>query len=67
MDGGELTEDAGAGQDAEAKDATNEGVSGAGTAGESDRKPFNSHQSGWSRRDDNQRTSKVVNANVLPS
>ncbi|RYR35596.1 hypothetical protein Ahy_A10g050730 isoform A [Arachis hypogaea] len=52
VDGGELTEDA---------ETKVDGGSGSGTASEvhSDRKPFNSHQSGWSRRDD-QRISKVA-------
>ncbi|XP_015943354.1 uncharacterized protein LOC107468564 [Arachis duranensis] len=51
VDGGELTEDA---------ETKVDGGSGSGTASEvhSDRKPFNSHQSGWSRRDD-QRISKA--------
>ncbi|XLT38961.1 hypothetical protein HN873_070253 [Arachis hypogaea] len=50
VDGGELTEDA---------ETKVDGGSGTASEGHSDRKPFNSHQSGWSRRDD-QRISKVA-------
>ncbi|XP_072085465.1 uncharacterized protein [Arachis hypogaea] len=49
VDGGELTEDA---------ETKVDGGSGTASEGHSDRKPFNSHQSGWSRRDD-QRISKA--------
>ncbi|MED6119536.1 hypothetical protein PIB30_012725 [Stylosanthes scabra] len=52
VDGGELNEDS------ETKDATSQGVSGTGTEtaseGHSNGKPFNSHQSGWSKRHENQ-------------
>lgn len=62
---GELSEDADAGN---TKDSTGDGVNGNATVGQSDGKPFNSHQSGLSRRDSYQRNSMVLNAiNVLPS
>ncbi|XP_061337188.1 uncharacterized protein LOC133284212 isoform X1 [Gastrolobium bilobum] len=60
VDEGELTEDAGAGQDVNIQDSNGEGVNGTGAVDQSDRKPLNSHQSGWSRRDSNQRTSMVA-------
>lgn len=52
---GELSEDADAGN---TKDSTGDGVNGnAASVGQSDGKPFNSHQSGLSRRDSYQRNS----------
>lgn len=51
---GELSEDADAGN---TKDSTGDGVNGSATVGQSDGKPFNSHQSGLSRRDSYQRNS----------
>ncbi|KAK7328236.1 hypothetical protein VNO77_22338 [Canavalia gladiata] len=59
VDDGELPEDADAGQDGKTKDSTSEGVNGTDTVGQSDRNPFNFHQSGWSRKDGNQRTPKA--------
>ncbi|TKY71307.1 Pinin protein [Spatholobus suberectus] len=60
VDDGELPEDADAGQDGKTKDSADEGVNGTGAVVQSDRNPFNSHQSGWSnKRDSNQRTSKA--------
>ncbi|KAK7302461.1 hypothetical protein RJT34_13351 [Clitoria ternatea] len=59
-DGGELPEETDAGQEAKTKDSAAKDVNGTGsTADQIDRNPFNSHQSGWSRRDSNLRTSKV--------
>lgn len=62
MDDGELPEDADAGQNEKTMDSTGEGVNGTDTVGQSDKNAFNSHQGGWSRRDSNQRNSKVVSA-----
>ncbi|XP_027367892.1 pinin [Abrus precatorius] len=59
VDDGELPEDADAGQDDKTKDSAGEGVNGTGTVDQSDRNPFTSHQTGWTRRDSNQRTSKA--------
>lgn len=61
VDDGELLEDADAEQNLKTKDSTGEGVNGNAAVSQSDRNPFNSNQSGWSRRDGNQRNSKVVN------
>ncbi|ESW20467.1 hypothetical protein PHAVU_006G211700 [Phaseolus vulgaris] len=60
VDDGELPEDGEAGQDGKAKDLAIEGVNGTGAVVQSDRNLFNSQQSGWSKRDGNQRTSNVV-------
>ena len=67
VDDGELPEDGDAGQDGKAKDLAIEGVNGTGAVVQSDRNLFNSHQSGWSKRDGNQRTSNVVKRNVVSS
>jgi len=67
VDDGELPEDTDAGQDGKAKDSAIEGVNGTGAVVQSDRNLFNSHQSGWPKRDGNQRTSKVLKRNVLSS
>lgn len=65
VEDGELPEDADAGQEVKKDYLTRDDVHGTGTAVQSDRKPSNSHQSGWSRRDSNQRTLKMVNARVF--
>jgi len=67
VDDGELPEDADAGQDGKEKGSAVEGVNGTGAVVQSDRNLFNSHQSGWSKRDGNQRTSKAVKRNVFSS
>ncbi|KAL2342159.1 hypothetical protein Fmac_010099 [Flemingia macrophylla] len=59
VDDGEMPEDADAGQEEKTKDSASEGVNGTGAAVQSDRNPFNSHQTGLSKRDSNPRTSKV--------
>ncbi|KAH1207892.1 Pinin [Glycine max] len=59
VDDGELPEDAGAGQDGKTKDSTNEDVNGTAAVVQNDSNPFNSHQTVWSKRDNNQRTSKA--------
>lgn len=61
VDDGEFPEDADAGQEEKTKDSANESVNGTGAVGQSDRNAFNSNQTGWSKRDTNQRISKVVN------
>ncbi|KAF7803660.1 pinin [Senna tora] len=52
-------EDADAGRDLKKKQSTREGINGTVGTDQSDRKPSNSHQSVWSRRDSNQRASKM--------
>ncbi|XP_040865795.1 pinin isoform X2 [Glycine max] len=59
VDDGELPEDAGAGQDGKTKDSANEAVNGTAAVVQNDSNPFNSHQTVWSKRDNNQRTSKA--------
>ena len=65
VDDGELPEDAGAGQDGKTKDSANEAVNGTAAVVQNDSNPFNSHQTVWSKRDNNQRTSKVLNKNCI--
>lgn len=65
MEDGELPEDADAGEEFKQDYSASDDVRGTGTVVQSDRKSFNSNQSGWSRRDNNQRTSKMVNAFVF--
>lgn len=67
LEDGEIPEDAE--QNAKTKDLVGEGVNGNAALGQSDGNPFDSHQTGFSRRDGHQRNSKVVNAKkkVLPS
>ncbi|KHN33477.1 Pinin [Glycine soja] len=59
VDDGELPEDAGAGQDGKTKDSANEADNGTAAVVQNDSNPFNSHQTVWSKRDNNQRTSKA--------
>uniref|UniRef100_A0A0R0IUA4 Pinin/SDK/MemA protein domain-containing protein n=1 Tax=Glycine max TaxID=3847 RepID=A0A0R0IUA4_SOYBN len=71
VDDGDLPEDADAGQeDGKTKDLTNEAVNGTAALVQNDSNPFNSHQSGWSKRDiSNQKTSKasdVPNTDHVP-
>ncbi|KAH1051863.1 hypothetical protein AAZX31_08G181900 [Glycine max] len=71
VDDGDLPEDADAGQeDGKTKDLTNEAVNGTAAVVQNDSNPFNSHQSGWSKRDiSNQKTSKasdVPNTDHVP-
>ena len=64
VEDGELLEDADeAGKDMK-KDSTREGISGTGTADQSNGKSSISDRSGWSQRDGKQRTSKMVNSSV---
>ena len=66
VDDGDLPEDADAGQeDGKTKDLTNEAVNGTAAVVQNDSNPFNSHQTVWSKRDNNQRTSKVLNKNCI--
>lgn len=60
LEDGELPEDADAGNDVKAKDSAAEAVNGTAAVGQSDRNAFNSNQSGWSRKDSNQRTSNMA-------
>ncbi|KAG7976307.1 hypothetical protein I3843_06G142500 [Carya illinoinensis] len=55
----DITADAEAAKDLKKENAIREGVAGAGTANQSDRKPSNLKQTGWSRRDENQRAAKT--------
>lgn len=60
LEDGDITADAEAAKDLKKENAIREGVAGAGTANQSDRKPSNLKQTGWSRRDENQRAAKTV-------
>lgn len=68
LEEGELVEDAEEGQevmkDYSARDRDE--VNGIDAATESDGRPSNFQRSGWSGRDGNQRTSKMVNAHAFP-
>lgn len=64
MEDGEITEDAEGAMDV-LNDAANKGTTGTGAADLSDRKPFNLQQSGWSRRDANERAAKKVNFKAI--
>lgn len=66
MEDGELLEDADAGQEVKKDYSATDDVNGTDAAAQSDRKPADFQKSGWSRRDSNQRTSKMVNAHVFP-
>lgn len=59
LEEGELLEDADPGN---TKDSIGKSENGNDTVGQNDVNRFNSHQSGFSRRDGYQRNSKVVNA-----
>ncbi|KAK9286312.1 hypothetical protein L1049_014702 [Liquidambar formosana] len=59
VEDGEIAEDGEAAKDVEKKDSTAEGSLEAVTGNQSDRKPSNLQQSGWSRRDGNQRAAKM--------
>lgn len=63
MEDGEIPDesDAEAGKDLK-KESTREGINGNGTIDQSDRKPSNSLQRVWTRRDSTERTSKMVNS-----
>ncbi|XP_004485519.1 uncharacterized protein [Cicer arietinum] len=57
LEDGEIPEDAE--QNAKTKDLVGEGVNGNAALGQSDGNPFDSHQTGFSRRDGHQRNSKA--------
>ncbi|KAK7412085.1 hypothetical protein VNO78_03532 [Psophocarpus tetragonolobus] len=61
VDDVELPEEA----DGKAKDSSIEAVNGTAAVVHNDRNPFNSHQSGWSKRDANQRTPKASDIPTL--
>ncbi len=61
LEDGEIAEDAETAKDLKRKDATREGTAGAGATNQSEREPSNLQQSGWLRRDGNQRAANTVN------
>lgn len=61
LEDGEITEDAETPKDVKWKDETREGTAAAGATNQSEREPSNLLQSGWSRRDGNQRAANTVN------
>jgi hypothetical protein len=60
LEDGETTADAEVAKDVKSKDSIKEGTTGTSTANQIDRNPSNLPQSGWSRRDGNQRAEKTV-------
>lgn len=66
VEDGELLEDADAGQEAKKDYSGRDDVNGIDAAAQSERNPSNFQKSGWSRRDSNQITSKMVNAHEFP-
>lgn len=59
LEDGETTADAEVAKDVKSKDSIKEGTTGTSTANQIDRNPSNLPQSGWSRRDGNQRAEKT--------